>query len=112
MMRAPKGILAPRRCLGKPERPNVRGDSGCKARCPGSRGCFPACCRRLRRGACTAPFRAVEVGHLGQQGIGHEEQAHVMEECCVFHLFDFTLGQRQFGGDADAVVSDLQGMHI
>ena len=57
-------------------------------------------------------FRAVEVGHLGQQGIRHEEQTHVMEECCVFHLFDFTLGQRQFGGDADAVVSDLQGMHI
>lgn len=52
-------------------------------------------------------FRAVEVGHLGQQGIGHEKQADVMQEGCIFDLFDFTLGQRQFGSDADTVVGDL-----
>ena len=35
-----------------------------------------------------------------------------MEQSRIFYLFDFAFGKHELGGDTDAVVGNLQGVHI
>ena len=57
-------------------------------------------------------FRAVQIRHLGQERIGNEEHPDVMQQCGVFDLAYFAFRQCQFGRNTDAVIGDLERMHV